>query len=51
MKQYEVWKSCELGYDYRETAFDTEEEADEFVATMERFHEGWHWRVVKVEGG
>lgn len=49
MKKYEVWKSCELGGDYREATFETREEAEEFVEHMERFHEGWHWRVVPIE--
>ena len=49
MKKYEVWKSCELGGDYREKTFETAEDAEEFVNIMERYREGWHWRVVTVE--
>lgn len=49
MKKYEVWKSCELGGDYREATFENREEAEKFVACMERFRQGWHWRVVEAK--
>ena len=48
-KTFEVWKDCELGQTYREEAFFTKDEADEWINKMERYYPGWHLRVVEVK--
>ena len=48
--KYEVWKSDEIGHDYKEATFTDTFEATDYMNLMEYYNPGWHYRYIEVKG-
>ena len=47
--KYEVRKCDEMGHDYREESFDTQEKAWEYENLCSRYDKGWHFYTKPIE--
>lgn len=48
--KYEVWKSDEMGHDYKEATFTDPWEARDYMRRREYYNPGWHYRCIEVKG-